>query len=114
MIASIILCASLIIGVLAMTGLGVKITSLILSLSGDSSLPNSRVDSTCVSLPWDGGSHDSSVCDLCFGCGPALIDQGLDPLIVHLFVFGTHSYQPLPHQSVEVYLLLPVWLKKTG
>jgi len=34
MIASIILCASLIIGVLSITGLGVKITSLILSGSG--------------------------------------------------------------------------------
>ena len=36
MIASIILCASLIVGVLGITGLGVKITSLILSVSGDS------------------------------------------------------------------------------
>jgi TRAP-type uncharacterized transport system fused permease subunit len=34
MIAAIILCASIIIGVLAITGLGVKITSLILSGSG--------------------------------------------------------------------------------
>jgi TRAP-type uncharacterized transport system fused permease subunit len=34
MIAAIILCASIIIGVLAITGLGVKITSLIIDLSG--------------------------------------------------------------------------------
>jgi len=32
-IAAIILCASIIVGVLAITGLGVKITSLILSAS---------------------------------------------------------------------------------
>ena len=34
MIASIILCASLIVGVLGITGLGIKITSSILSISG--------------------------------------------------------------------------------
>ena len=34
MIASIILCASIIIGVLGITGLGIKVTSLILSFSG--------------------------------------------------------------------------------
>jgi TRAP-type uncharacterized transport system fused permease subunit len=39
MIASIILCASIIIGVLSITGLGVKITSLILSASGGSCGP---------------------------------------------------------------------------
>ena len=34
MIASIILCASIIVGVLGITGLGIKVTSLILSFSG--------------------------------------------------------------------------------
>ncbi|MAT87325.1 MAG: TRAP transporter permease DctM/Q [Aestuariivita sp.] len=36
MIASIILCASLIVGVLGITGLGIKVTSTIVTLSGDS------------------------------------------------------------------------------
>ena len=35
-IASIILCASLIVGVLGITGLGIKVTSTIITLSGES------------------------------------------------------------------------------
>jgi len=87
MIASIILCASLIIGVLAMTGLGVKITSLILSLSGDSLYLTLVLTAiACLVLGMEVPTTAAYV--ICVSvAGPALIDQGLDPLIVHLFVF---------------------------
>ena len=87
MIASIILCASLIIGVLAMTGLGVKITSLILSLSGDSLYLTLLLTAiACLFLGMEVPTTAAYV--ICVSvAGPALIDQGLDPLIVHLFVF---------------------------
>ena len=87
MIASIILCASLIIGVLAMTGLGVKITSLILSLSGDSLYLTLVLTAlACLFLGMEVPTTAAYV--ICVSvAGPALIDQGLDPLIVHLFVF---------------------------
>ena len=51
MIAAIIVCASIIIGVLSITGLGVKITSLILSGSGGLLWPSP--------LPHGAGLHGS-------------------------------------------------------
>jgi TRAP transporter 4TM/12TM fusion protein len=86
-IAAIIICASLIVGVFNMTGLGIKITSLILSASGDSlwialiltglaalvlgmELPTTAAYLICVSV-----------------AGPALTQLGLPPLYAHLFVF---------------------------
>lgn len=86
-IAAIIICASLIVGVFNMTGLGIKITALILSVSGDSlwiallltglaalvlgmELPTTAAYLICVSV-----------------AGPALVALGLPELYAHLFVF---------------------------
>jgi len=86
-IAAIIICASLIVGVFNMTGLGIKITALILSASGDSlwvaliltgiaalvlgmELPTTAAYLICVSV-----------------AGPALVELGLPELYAHLFVF---------------------------
>jgi TRAP transporter 4TM/12TM fusion protein len=86
-IAAIIVCASLIVGVFNMTGLGIKITALILSASGESlwiallltgiaalvlgmELPTTAAYLICVSV-----------------AGPALTALGLPPLYAHLFVF---------------------------
>ena len=87
MIASIILCASLIIGVLGITGLGVKITSLILSVSGGSLyLTLALTAIACLFLGMEVPTTAAYV--ICVSvAGPALIDRGLDPLLVHLFVF---------------------------
>ena len=87
MIASIILCASLIVGVLGITGLGVKITSLILSVSGDSLyLTLALTAVACLFLGMEVPTTAAYV--ICVSvAGPALIDRGLDPLLVHLFVF---------------------------
>ena len=59
LIAAIILCASIIIGVLSITGLGVKITSLILSASGGPALAFPAPDGTCLSDPRHGGADHS-------------------------------------------------------
>ena len=86
-IAAIIVCASLIVGVFHMTGLGVKITSLILSASGGQlwlallltglaglvlgmELPTTAAYVICVAV-----------------AGPALVELGLPELYAHLFVF---------------------------
>lgn len=86
-ITAIICCASLIVGVFNMTGLGVKITSLVLSASGDNlwlalvltgfaalilgmELPTPAAYVICVAV-----------------AGPALVELGLEPLYAHLFVF---------------------------
>ena len=87
MIASIILCASLIIGVLSITGLGVKITSLILSGSGGLLWPSLLLTAlACLILGMEVPTTAAYV--ICVSvAGPALINLGLDPLQAHLFVF---------------------------
>ena len=87
MIASIILCASLIIGVLGATGLGVKITSLILSGSGEMLWPALLLTAgACLILGMEVPTTAAYV--ICISvAGPALQQLGLQPLQAHLFVF---------------------------
>jgi len=87
MIATIILCASIIIGVLGITGLGVKITSVILSGSGGSLWPALFLTAfACLLLGMEVPTTAAYV--ICVSvAGPALIDLGLEPLQAHLFVF---------------------------
>ncbi len=86
-IASIILCASIIIGVLGITGLGVKITSLILSGSGGALWPALLLTAlACLVLGMEVPTTAAYV--ICVSvAGPALIELGLTPLQAHLFVF---------------------------
>ena len=87
MIASIILCASIIIGVLSITGLGVKITSLILSGSGGLLWPSLLLTAlACLILGMEVPTTAAYV--ICVSvAGPALTQLGLEPLQSHLFVF---------------------------
>lgn len=86
-IASIILCASIVIGVLGQTGLGVKITSLILSGSGHTLWPALILTGfACLVLGMEVPTTAAYV--ICVSvAGPALQELGLDPLVAHLFVF---------------------------
>ncbi len=87
MIASIILCASIIIGVLGQTGLGVKITSLILSASFGLLWPALLLTAlACLVLGMEVPTTAAYV--ICISvAGPALQKLGLEPLQAHLFVF---------------------------
>lgn len=87
MIASIILCASIVIGVLSITGLGVKITSLILSGSGGELWPAILLTAlACLLLGMEVPTTAAYV--ICISvAGPALSQLGLAPLQAHLFVF---------------------------
>ena len=87
MIASIILCASIVIGVLSITGLGVKITSLILSGSGGMLWPAILLTAiACLILGMEVPTTAAYV--ICVSvAGPALMSLGLEPLQAHLFVF---------------------------
>ena len=86
-IASIIICASIVIGVLGQTGLGVKITSLILSGSGHVLWPALILTGfACLVLGMEVPTTAAYV--ICVSvAGPALQELGLDPLMAHLFVF---------------------------
>jgi TRAP transporter 4TM/12TM fusion protein len=87
MIASIILCASIIIGVLSITGLGVKITSVILSGAGGMLWPAVLLTAlTCLLLGMEVPTTAAYV--ICVSvAGPALTELGLGLLQAHLFVF---------------------------
>jgi len=87
MIASIIICAGLIIGVLNMTGLGVKVTSIILGLAGGNLWAALLLTAlACLILGMEVPTTAAYV--ICVSvAGPALIELGLPPLHAHLFVF---------------------------
>lgn len=87
MIAAIILCASIIIGVLSITGLGVKITSVILSGAGGLLWPSLGLTAlACLVLGMEVPTTAAYV--ICISvAGPALTKLGLEPLQAHLFVF---------------------------
>lgn len=87
MIASIIICASIVIGVLGMTGLGVKVTSVILALANDALWPAILLTAVaCMLLGMEVPTTAAYV--ICVAvAGPALNSLGIDLLLVHLFVF---------------------------
>ncbi|GAB5374119.1 MAG: hypothetical protein AcusKO_05810 [Acuticoccus sp.] len=86
-IAAIILCASIVVGVLGLTGLGVKVTSLILSGSGGALWPALILTAiACLILGMEVPTTAAYV--ICVSvAGPALVELGLVPLQAHLFVF---------------------------
>ena len=81
------MCASIVIGVLAQTGLGIKITSLIISVSGDQLWPALLLTAlACLLLGMEVPTTAAYI--ICVSvAGPALQNLGLDLLTTHLFVF---------------------------
>lgn len=86
-IAAIIICASIIVGVLGITGLGVKITSTILAGSGGNLWAALGLTAiACLLLGMEVPTTAAYV--ICVSvAGPALIELGLSPILAHLFVF---------------------------
>lgn len=87
MIGAIILCASIVIGVLGITGLGVKMTSAILEGSGGTLWGALLLTAlACLLLGMEVPTTAAYV--ICVSvAGPALERLGLEPLQAHLFVF---------------------------
>ncbi|KIT15060.1 TRAP transporter permease [Jannaschia aquimarina] len=87
MIGSIILCASLVIGVLGATGLGVKLTSAILE-GGGGTLWGALLLTALACLLLGMEVPTTAAYVICISvAGPALERLGLAPLQAHLFVF---------------------------
>ena len=86
-IASVIICAGIIIGVLNITGVGVKITSEILFLSGGQLwLALILTAGACLVLGMEVPTTAAYI--ICVSvAGPILEDFGLSPLQTHLFIF---------------------------
>lgn len=87
MIGSIIICASIIIGILGITGLGIKLTALIISGSGGMLWPSLLLTAlACLLLGMEVPTTAAYV--ICVSvAGPALTQLGLEPLQAHLFIF---------------------------
>ncbi|MCA1939717.1 MAG: TRAP transporter fused permease subunit [Caenispirillum bisanense] len=86
-IAAIIICASIIVGVFGMTGLGVKVTSLILSASGGNLwLALILTGLAALVLGMELPTTAAYIIAVAVA-GPALTELGLPELYAHLFVF---------------------------
>jgi TRAP transporter 4TM/12TM fusion protein len=87
MIAAVIVCAGIIVGVLQMTGLGVKVTSAILSISGGKLwLALILTAIACIILGMEVPTTAAYI--ICVSvAAPALAELGLEPLDTHFFIF---------------------------
>ncbi|MCC7049556.1 MAG: TRAP transporter fused permease subunit [Alphaproteobacteria bacterium] len=86
-IAAVIVCSGVIVGVFAMTGVGVKITSAIISLSGGHLWP-ALVMTALACLVLGAELPTTAAYLICIAvAGPALQKLGLPELHAHLFVF---------------------------
>lgn len=86
-IAAIIICAGIIVGVFNMTGLGVKLTSMILSVS-DGKLWAVLLLTALASLILGMELPTTAAYIICVAvAGPALVEAGVPELYAHLFVF---------------------------
>lgn len=87
MIASICACAQIIIAVLSHTGLGVKISTFILEMSGGSLFPALVLTMiTCIVLGMEVPTTAAYIMAVIVAA-PALVQLGVHPLAAHLFVF---------------------------
>ena len=86
-IGAVIICAGIVIGVLNLTGLGVKLTAAILDLSGGSLAPALALTAlACLVLGMEVPTTAAYVIAVSVA-GPALQELGLPPLLAHFFVF---------------------------
>ena len=87
LIGAIIVCAGIVVGVLGITGLGIKLTSLIVSGAGGALWPALLLTAlACLLLGMEVPTTAAYV--ICVSvAGPALVALGLEPLRAHLFVF---------------------------
>ena len=87
MIGAIIVCAGIVVGVLGVTGLGIKLTSVIVAGADGALWPALLLTAlACLLLGMEVPTTAAYV--ICVSvAGPALIGLGLEPLRAHLFVF---------------------------
>jgi TRAP transporter 4TM/12TM fusion protein len=86
-IAVVCACAGIILGVMNMTGLGIKLTELIMRVSGGSLL-NALLLAMAASLVL-GMELPTAVAYLMAAAvaGPALVSLGIKPIVAHMFIF---------------------------
>ncbi|MBU5627120.1 TRAP transporter fused permease subunit [Oscillibacter sp. MSJ-2] len=80
-------CAGIVIGCISLTGLGLKISSLIIGLSGGNVLP-ALILSMCTAILFGMGLPTTVSYILCANVlAPVLTSMGIVPLAAHMFIF---------------------------
>ncbi|MBM4338475.1 MAG: TRAP transporter permease [Deltaproteobacteria bacterium] len=86
-VAAVCACAGIIIGIVALTGVGLKISSIMIDLGGVSILLSLFI-AMCISLILGMGLPTTAAYIICAAIvAPSLIKLGLPPLGAHLFIF---------------------------
>ena len=86
-VAAVCACAGIIIGIVALTGVGLKISSIMIDLGGVSVLLSLFI-AMCISLILGMGLPTTAAYIICAAIvAPSLIKLGLPPLGAHLFIF---------------------------
>jgi TRAP transporter 4TM/12TM fusion protein len=86
-VAAVCACAGIIIGVVALTGVGLKISAIMIELGGMSVLLSLLI-AMCISLILGMGLPTTAAYIICAAIvAPSLIKLGLTPLGAHLFIF---------------------------
>jgi TRAP transporter 4TM/12TM fusion protein len=86
-VAAVCACAGIIIGVTALTGVGLKVSSIMIDLGGVSVLLSLFL-AMCISLVLGMGLPTTAAYIICAAIvAPSLIKLGLTPLSAHLFIF---------------------------
>ncbi len=87
MVASIIACAQIVISMVAMTGLGIKLSEAIISASAESFLMALFLSAAVALILGMGIPTTAAYLLSASVVGPALMMLGLDPLPAHMFIF---------------------------
>lgn len=79
--------AGIVVGMLGLTGLGVKVTEIVISLSKGQILPALALTMLVALILGMGLPTAASYIIAASVCAPALVKMGIEPLAAHLFVF---------------------------
>lgn len=97
-------CAGIIVGVFSLTGLGLKLSSLLLTLSGGNQLVLLFLTMVCCLILGMGVTPAAAYIVLAVLVAPALIKMGVVPLAAHLFIFYYSIYANItPPVAVGAY-----------
>lgn len=93
-VASATACAGIIIGILSLTGLGLQLSSLIISLAGDSLMLLLFITMVISLILGMGMTTTACYIILAVLVAPSLVDMGVLPIAAHFFVFffGMYSF----------------------
>jgi len=86
-IAALLACAQIVVAMVAMTGIGVKLSSFVIDFAGESLFLGLLLTAVVAIVLGMGLPTTAAYVIAASVLGPALIQLGVDPLVAHLFIF---------------------------